>query len=267
MINSNIRIGFIGFGNMGQAICDGLLRKEAVDRSKIHVCGGNWDKLLMNADSRGLNPCRTSYEVIDNSDLIVVAVKPGIVREVLAPSLNILADKAIISIAAGLDFDYYETFLGEGIHHLSTIPNIPVSVCEGVFVCENRHSLTDDQLLAFKRIFSSIARLEFVDTDLLSIGGTISGCGPAFAAVFMEAMGDAGVKYGLSRETAYALAAQMMVGTGKLYTETEIHPALIKDGVSSPGGTTIAGLSKLEECGLRSALINAVDVIMEKEEK
>ncbi len=261
MINSNIRLGFIGFGNMGRAICDGLIKAEAVDPKKIYACAKDWEKLLDNTEERGINACEAAEETIDNSDMIIIAVKPYMVRTVLEPVKHLLLGKAVVSIAAGCDFNTYEDFLIEGTNHISTIPNTPVSVGRGIFVCEKKHSLTDEQLQAFKNIFSSIAQLEFVESKLLSVAGTLSGCGPAFAAMFIEALGDAGVKYGLTRDTAYRLAAQMISGTGAMQIETGQHPGAMKDAVCSPGGTTIRGVSALEEEGFRTAIIKAIDAI------
>ena len=261
MVNRNMRIGFIGFGNMGKAICDGLLKAEAVIPENIYACAHNWEKLLDNTEARDINACMTIEETIDNADMVIVAVKPYMVRTLLEPVKNRLMGKAVISIAAGCDYASYEDFLFEGTNHISTIPNTPVSVGKGVFVCEEKHSLTEEQLNAFKNLFSSIAVLEFIDTEHLSVAGTLSGCGPAFAAMFIEALGDAGVKYGLKRDAAYRLASQMLSGAGTLQMETGQHPGAMKDAVCSPGGTTIKGVSALEEEGFRNAIIKAIDAI------
>lgn len=256
----DLSIGFIGFGNMASAIADGLL-KSGFPAHHMYACAKNWDKLKENTDSRCMNGCRTADEVAEKSDIIVIAVKPYMVKEVVEPIIHLLFNKIVVSVAAGCDFNFYEDFLPEGISHISTVPNIPVSVCEGVFICEDTHSLSRDQQLAFEEVFSRIALIEYIDTAHLSIGGTISGCGPAFIAMFIEALGDAGVKYGLTREAAYRLASNTVMGTGKYQLETGIHPGAFKDSVCSPGGTTIRGVSKLEEKGFRSAVISAVDEI------
>ncbi|MBQ1396795.1 MAG: pyrroline-5-carboxylate reductase [Eubacterium sp.] len=261
MINSNIRIGLIGFGNMGSAICDGLIRADAVDPRKMCACAKDFTKLKANAEKRNILAFETPAEVVDHSDLLIIAVKPYLVKEVLMPVREQLAGKAVVSIAAGCDFAFYEDFLVPGTNHISTIPNTPVSICEGILVCEETHSLTEEQLSAFKRIFSSIGVLEFIDSKHLSVGGTVAGCGPAFAAMFIEALGDAGVKYGLRRETAYRLAAQVLAGTGALQQVSGAHPGAMKDAVCSPGGTTIRGVGALEEAGFRNALIKAIDAI------
>ena len=120
---------------------------------------------------------------------------------------------------------------------------------------------TDEELEAFENLFGRIALIEWVDGKLLSTASSIAGCGPAFAAMFLESLGDAGVKHGLPRATAYRLAAQMMMGTAKLHLETGTHPGAMKDAVCSPGGTTIKGVAALEKDGFRGCVIDAIDAI------
>ena len=128
-------------------------------------------------------------------------------------------------------------------------------------VCENTNSLDEKDLLKFNNLFMHIALLEFDETSKLGIASTISGCGPAFAAMFVEALGDAGCKYGLTREEGYTLASKMLVGLGTSYLESKKHPVELKDEVCSPNGSTIRGVTKLEECGFRNAIIKAIDEI------
>ena len=139
--------------------------------------------------------------------------------------------------------------------------NTPIAVGAGVIACEQRHSLADEELEAFENLFGRIALIEWVDGKLLSTASSIAGCGPAFAAMFLESLGDAGVKHGLPRATAYRLAAQMMMGTAKLHLETGTHPGAMKDAVCSPGGTTIKGVAALEKDGFRGCVIDAIDAI------
>ena len=160
-----------------------------------------------------------------------------------------------------MTFDRYEAILEPGTHHISTIPNTPVSVCEGVWTCEETHSLTDDELALVRELLGATGLVAMVDSKHLGIAGTVTGCGPAFVAMFMEALGDAAVKYGVPRALAYQLAGQMIAGTGKMAVETGQHPAALKDAVCSPGGTTIKGVAALERWGLRNSVIQAIDAI------
>lgn len=255
------KIGFIGFGNMAQAIADGLLCRNVTAPSQIYACAANWEKLCRNAEKRGVVPCRTARETVEHSDIVVLAVKPHMIPEVAGSVKEILKGKIVLSVAAGYPFEKYEEILLPGTHHLSTIPNTPVAIGEGIFICEKRHSLTVYELDLVQELFSRIALMQFVETSQLSIAGTVSGCGPAFASMFMEALADAAVMHGLARADAYSLAAQMIAGTGKLQLETGEHPGAMKDAVCSPGGTTIRGVAALERSGLRAAVIDAIDAI------
>lgn len=254
-------IGFIGFGNMAQAIAEGLILKGAVKAEKIWACAKNWDKLCKNAEKYGINGVKTPLETAQQSDVIVVAVKPYLVEEVLVPIKEVLKDKIIVSVAVNFPFEKYEEFLLPGTHHLSTLPNTPVAVGEGIILCEEKHSLTEEEFGGIRELFSAISLVEVVDTNQLGIGGTLSGCGPAFAAMFIEALSDGAVLHGLPRDLSYKLASQMIVGTGKLQLATGRHPGAMKDGVCSPGGTTIKGVAALERKGFRSAVIDAIDAI------
>lgn len=257
------RIGFIGFGNMAQAMARGLVNHAGVDGSRITACAAHFDKLKASCAEIGATPAATATEVAQASDLVMVAVKPYMVAEALSGAREALGGKAVVSVAAGLLFDFYEDLLGEGSHHLSTIPNTPIAVGAGVIATETHHSLTDDEWETFAQLFSPIALIEPVAGNLLSTASAVAGCGPAFAAMFLESLADGGVKNGLPRATAYRLAAQMMAGTAQLHLATGTHPGAMKDAVCSPGGTTIKGVAALEAAGMRSAVISAVDATLQ----
>lgn len=260
----DIKIGFIGFGNMGKAIAEGLINAKTVAPEQIFACAKHWEKLCANTKPQGMTPCKTPKEVVDNVDMVILAVKPYMIEDVISPIKAELQQKIVISIAANFPFSKYEQILLPNTHHLSTIPNTPVAIGEGIFICENTHSLSDGEVKLFTDLFSTIAVVQFVETNQLSVGGIVAGCGPAFAAMFIEALGDAGVMHGLPRPVAYRLASQMLAGTAKLQLATGAHPGAMKDAVCSPGGTTIVGVGTLERKGFRSAIIDAVDAIENK---
>lgn len=256
-----MKIGFIGYGNMAQAIAKGLITSGKMQADQIYACAAHYDKLCDNAKKAGIHPMETALEVVQQSDIVVLAVKPYLIETVVEPIKAYLAGKMVVSIAAGFNFEKYEAIFEAGTHHISTIPNTPVAVQEGIFVCEDNNSLTEEELAVFKDIFGAIALIEMVDSKHLSIAGTLSGCTPAFTAMYMEALADAGVKHGLTRPCAYRLAAQMITGTGKLYLENKEHPGQMKDAVCSPGGTTIKGVASLEKNAFRGSVIEAIDAI------
>lgn len=264
MLNINtIKIGFIGYGNMASAIAKGLIRSGAVQPDQLFATARDYDKLCRNAVDLGIQPCKDTSALADSCDILFLAVKPYQIEGALIPLAGRLENKIIISVAAGIYHEDLEHIL-PGSHHLATVPNTPVSVCEGVFVCEAEHSLTADETILIQELLEAISVVRFVDRDHMNIASTISGCGPAFASMFIEALGDAGCKHGLTRDTAYALAAQMLAGTGKMALESAKHPGQLKDAVCSPGGTTIIGVSALEQHRFRYALIDAIDQIQKK---
>lgn len=264
MNHTSLTVGFLGFGNMAQAMADGLLLKNALRPEQIFVCAKNWDKLLAAANARGIMPCRDTAETVEKSDLLILAVKPHLIESVLAPLMDKLTGKILLSVAAGWLFDRFEAVLPAGIHHISTMPNTPVSVGEGVILLEEEHSLTEEEYQAVTALFSTLGVVQAIPAAQMGIAGTISGCGPAFASLFIEALGDAGVLHGLPRALSYRLASQMLAGTGKLQLATGIHPGAMKDAVCSPGGTTIVGVSALERTGMRAAVIGAIDDIQNR---
>jgi pyrroline-5-carboxylate reductase len=259
-----MKLGFIGFGNMAQALANGLIYKNAIKAEQIYACAKNWDKICSNTNPKGFIPCRDSNELVENVDMVVIAVKPYLIEEVITPIKEKLVGKIVISVVVNYTFDQYEKILSPNTHHLSTLPNTPVSVGEGIIVCENKSSLTLEEYESFVNLFSQIALVENVETKNLGIAGTVSGCGPAFTSMFIEALSDAAVMHGLPRDMSYKLASQMVVGTGKLQLITNTHPGIMKDAVCSPGGTTIVGVTTLERKGLRSSVIDAIDAIQKK---
>ena len=217
-----MKIGFIGYGNMAQAIAQGLVRKQAVAGTDIYACAAHFDKLSRNIEAIGGHAMRSPEEVINAADLVVIAIKPYQIEPVIGPLANFLADenKIVVSIAAGWDLAKYRALFGEamdGVHVQCTIPNTPMEVAQGVLICENVNTLTDEQCRQFVELFSQISLIEEVDTEHMGIAMCIAGCAPAFTDMYLEALGDAGVKHGLQRATAYRLAAKMIEGVGALY--------------------------------------------------
>ena len=253
-----MKVGFIGFGNMAQALAAGLAASGALQPGQIGACARDRAKLHRNTEPHGFLAFDDAAGVAGFADVVVVAVKPYQVEAVLAPVKGMLAGKVVVSVAAGMTFDRYEEILAPGTHHLSTIPNTPVAVCEGIVVCERRHSLSEAEWQSVQALLSHVGLVVTVDTAQLGIAGTVCGCGPAFVAMFIEALADGGVACGLPRAKAQEYAAQMVLGSAKLVLESGKHPGALKDAVCSPGGSTIQGVRVLEEHGLRGAVMDAV---------
>lgn len=256
-----MNIGFIGFGNMAQAIVNGMVNKANIDPSLIHVCSAHFDSCQKNAEKYGVCAHASSLEVVENAELIVLAVKPYQIKEVVEPIRKMLASKIVVSIAAGCFYDFYEEILEPQTQHISSIPNTPIAIGKGILVTEQKHSLQPKSLESFVQLFSTIAQIEWVEAKQLSIATTIAGCAPAYTAMYLEALADAGVKHGLKRQQAYDLAALMMAGTSLLYLEKKEHPGIMKDAVCSPSGTTIKGVASLEKNAFRGIIIEAIDEV------
>lgn len=255
------RIAFLGFGNMAGAMADGFIRSGAIAPERMGAASRRQDVLAERTSARGMKAFATSEEAARWADVVIVAVKPHLVAEVAAPLADILKDKLVLSVAVGKLCADYEAILAPGTRHLSTLPNTPVSVNEGIVICEGCHTLTPEDLAFVQSLFGLLGLCEFADERTMSAAGTLAGCGPAFAAMFIEALADGAVKHGVPRAMALSLASQMLAGTAKLQLATGTHPGAMKDAVCSPGGTTIIGVAALERKGFRSAVIDAIDAI------
>lgn len=258
---NNIRIGVIGLGSMSTAIVKGLIRHGGVLPENIYASGRNLEKLESNCSALGIHPS-TNKEVAKQSDIIIIGVHPRQVEDVLNEISDLLADSIIASIAYGVRRADYMKQLPEGSSVICTVPNTPVEVGKGVLVCAENHSLSPDQFALFEDIFGRIALIELLPENLLDLGGIIAGSTPAFMDMVMEALADAAVLHGMPRATSYSLVEKMMEGTAAYALESGVHPGILKDGVCSPGGATIKGVASLEQSGLRGALIQAIDEIM-----
>ena len=256
------KIAFLGFGNMAQAFADGLLKSGKIRGENLAASAKNFEKLEKNTSSRGMHAFKSNKDAATWADVVVLAVKPYIIPSVVEEVKDLLDGKVVISVAANILFDDYEKMLLPNTHHLTLMPNTPVAINEGVLLCEGKHSLAEDEKAVVDTILGLLGRVIYVDTSIMKAAGTISGCGPAFVAMAIEALADAAVKHGVPRAMAYPLVSQTLAGTAKLQLATDKHPAVMKDAVCSPAGTTIVGVASLERSGFRGALIEAVDAIL-----
>lgn len=260
-----VTVGFIGYGNMAQAIAQGMVGAGVLRGEDMVACAAHYDRLEANAAALGVKPMRTALEVVRAADVVVVAIKPYQIEAVLSPLAEELSQSGsfLVSLAAGWDLRRYRELWGDVVAVQCTIPNTPIAVGKGVLIAESEHSLDEAQTALFESLFSPIALVERVDGAHMGIAMCLAGCAPAFTDMYMEALGDAGVKHGLQRAVAYRLAASMVEGVGALYMKTGTHPGAMKDAVCSPGGTTIKGVAALERAAFRGAVIAAVDAIQD----
>lgn len=257
-------IGFIGMGNMARAIVRGVLAGGAARPGDLSAYAPHYDRLRAFADETGIFACRTLDELLARADAVVMAVKPYVVEGVLSEIREGLKGKALISVVAGYTLERYRPLVDPSVRVQYVMPNTPCRVGAGVLLFESANTLRADERAEAVRLFESLGEVVELDAHLMDAATAISGCGPAFVAMMIEALADAGVKYGLPRAAAYRLAAQTALGTGKLQLETGMIPAEIKDGVCSPRGTTIRGVEALEACGMRHAFMEAVRATIER---
>ena len=255
---TNKKIGFIGTGKMGEALVKGIIYSKLVPPSNI--CASDMDsaKLQVMAKEYGIIPCDGNCDAVENSDIIIIAVKPNIVPVVLEEIKDSVKSKLIISIAAGVSIDTYENALLSGTKVVRVMPNIAATVKEAISsICLGTAVSTEDADIATS-IFNAIGKSVILPEYLMDAVTGLSGSGPAYIFMIIEALADGGVHEGLDRQTSRLLAAQTVLGAAKMVLDEGTHTADLKDMVTSPGGTTIRGIRVLEECGVRVAMMNAV---------
>ncbi len=255
------KLGIIGAGKMAGALVRGILTSGTYGKNEIILSDLDNDRLRQLKDDHGVSTTRCNKELSERSETIIFAVKPADVQHMLREIKNQVSRKKLyISIAAGIKTSFIENNLKKDLKIARVMPNKAAIVQEGAYgIYFNKHIGNKDKRVV-ENIFSPIGEIITVDDENLIDAVTgLSGSGPAYVAVFAEALADAGVKMGLSREASSKLSFQTILGTAKLLLETGVHPAKLKDMVSSPGGTTIAGIHELEKLGIRNAVISAVE--------
>ena len=255
------KIGIIGTGNMGESLISGLLSAKSSVPENIICSDIRKDKLKSVRDTYGVVTTTSNTDVVKTSEIVIYAVKPQIMASILKETaVHLDMSKVIISIAAGVPLAAIESCLNKDLRLIRVMPNIAASVKEGAAaIAPGKHASKADLKLA-KAVFDSVGKSIIIEEEFMDAITGLSGNGPAYIFLIVDALADAGVKMGLSREDALLLAAQSVLGAAKLLLETNEHPGRLKDKVTSPGGTAIAALHTIEEGGLRTTLINAVEV-------
>lgn len=253
-------IAFLGAGNMAEALVKGMLRAGVAAPSEILLTDRRKDRLAELASRYGVRTLTDNRAASAEASILVLSVKPQVMNLLLgeiAPQLD--ASKLVISIAAGVPLAAIERKVGHGVRIVRTMPNTPALVGAGATAISAGEHATSEDLEQARALFDAVGKTVVVDEYLLDAVTGLSGSGPAYIFLVIEALADAGVKVGLDRRTAQDLAAQTVLGSAHLLIETGEHPGRLKDQVTSPGGTAIAGLHTLEAGGLRTTLMNAVE--------
>lgn len=256
------KLGFVGMGNMATALCSGFIKSGLISGEDVYGYAPHFDKLKKNAEKYGFVPKESLVDMVKECDTIILACKPYQIEEVLKELGDAIEHKAIISVALGWNYDKLDNLIDADVRLQFVMPNTPAMVGEGVLLFEDKNSLLPEEREEIMKLFGSVGLVEEMASELMGIGGAVTGCGPAFVDLMMEAYADVAVKYGVKRDVAYKLVGQLVLGSAKLMLETGEHPAVLKDNVCSPGGSTIKGVTALEKAGFRNACIESIDSIM-----
>ena len=254
------KVGFLGSGNMGEALIKGLTVANVVPGEMIWASDVRGDRLKELGRTYGIQLASDNLQLVREVDVVIMAVKPQIMAPVLREIASVFSRrKLMISLAAGVSTELLRGALGKDGRLIRVMPNTPALVLEGVTAIAKAEGLEPEDMDVAGEIFSAVGRVVILDESLMDAVTGLSGSGPAYVAVVIESLADGGVKMGLDRLTAMTLATQTVLGAAKLLLETRLHPGALKDMVSSPGGTSIAGVAALEEGGIRATFIKAVE--------
>jgi len=258
------QFGFIGMGNMGYAILTGLLKRY--EPEQITFSERNDERREDVSARTGVEAAADNAECAANARYVVLAVKPQQMDAVIADIRDrVTEDQIVISIAPGISVADLQEKLGGPCRIVRAMPNTPALVGEGMSgVCYDSTLFSREEQETIDNFFSSFGRMVRVEEKLINAVVCVSGSSPAYVYMFIEALADSAVKFGLPRAAAYEMAAQAVLGSAKMVLETGRHPGELKDQVCSPAGTTIAAVAALEEYGLRNAVIKAGDACYDK---
>lgn len=258
------KIGFIGAGNMGFAMLKGAL--QIFGKEELTYTDLNKERMEEVKRETGVEYSTDFHGMVRGIKYLVLAVKPQHLENVLESIRDdISSEHVIIAIAPGIAISYYQTYFGKDTKIVRAMPNTPALVNEGMSgICFSDTDFTIEEKNTIYQFFNSFGKFEEVGENLMDAVVCASGSSPAYVYMFIEALADSAVKYGIPRDKAYTFATQTVLGSAKMVLETGEHPGKLKDQVCSPGGTTIAAVSALEECGFRSAVIKAADACYEK---
>lgn len=263
------KIGFLGCGNMGGAMLKGILASKIASSHDIYIYDTNKAQMdSMSTTYPGICICEDPYILAENADLIVLAIKPNMYEDIVCDIRDSVKDDVVmLSIAAGIGISSIQKWFKRDVRVVRTMPNTPALVMKGMTAVSYSESVKASDMEFVKQILSSFSMVEEVPENLMDAVPAVSGSSPAYVFMMIEAMGDAAVCDGIPREQAYRMAAQAVLGAATMMLETGMHPGALKDMVTSPAGTTIEAVMKLEEKGFKHAINEAMRVCTEKSEE
>ena len=254
-----MKLGFIGTGNMASAIMGGIIKNQIIPANEIIGADVMEAGRKRVKEQLGIQVTADNHEVVRNSDVVILSVKPQFYAEVIAEIKDdVREDQIIITIAPGKTLAWLKEQFGKNVKIVRTMPNTPALVGEGMTAaCPNEY-MTKEEITYVLTLLESFGRVEIIPERLMDTVVSVSGSSPAYVFMFIEAMADAAVSGGMPRTQAYQFAAQAVLGSAKMVLETGKHPGELKDMVCSPAGTTIEAVRVLEEKGFRSSVIEAM---------
>ena len=262
------RIGFIGGGKMAEALAKGIINARLSSVDKIIASDVDNKRCQILEKDTGIKTTQENKKVTSESDIIILAVKPNIIGSILKELKNDITPKhLVVSIAAGIPLDFIESALNKGCRVVRVMPNTPCLVGETAAGYALGKAATRDDGKLVGEILNAVGKSYLLEEKHLDAVTGLSGSGPAFVYTVIEALSDGGVKMGLPRDISTKLAAQTVLGSAKMVLESGMHTGELRDFVTSPGGTTIAGLHALEKGSIRNALINAVETATKKSKR
>lgn len=257
-------IGFIGAGNMGYAMLKGAL--SSISPENVGVTDRSFDKAESIAQETGVRHFESNADCVKNCKYVVFSIKPQVYENVVDEIRKFVDDsKIIISLAPNVSIEMLNCMFGKNVRVVRLMPNTPALVGEGMTgYCYDDALFNEEEKTFLADLFNSFGKAVKVSEKIMSAVVCASGSSPAYVFMFIEALADSVVKYGMSRDDAYTFVAQTVLGSAKMVLESGEHPGVLKDRVCSPGGTTIRAVEKLEECGLRNALFKATEACYNK---
>lgn len=260
----NMKVGFIGVGNMAQAMIGGMLGNGLLEKEDIIASSATQKTADKVTEEFGIRTTLDNREVA-KADIVILAVKPIYCQQVIEEIREMVGERQlIVTIVAGKSLAWLGETFGRSVKLIRTMPNTPALVGEGVTAICPGEMVSEQELRQVCELFDSFGRTEVIKENLMDAVVAVSGSSPAYVFLFIEAMADAAVAEGMPRAQAYQFAAQSVLGSAKMVLETGKHPGELKDMVCSPAGTTIAGVCKLEEKGFRSSVMECMRVCAEK---
>ncbi|QGJ69117.1 Pyrroline-5-carboxylate reductase [Planctomycetales bacterium 10988] len=260
-----MRIGFIGAGKMATALASGILQKEYVEKEGMIASDPYLPSREKFQAATNIETVEDNQKVVNDSSIVILAVKPQMMREVLSPlKSSWKEEQLILSIAAGVPLNQLRELIGTERKIVRVMPNTPALVGEGAACFSVVKGVTSEEIKVIENLLNCVGKAWQVEEKQMDAVTGLSGSGPAYIYLLIEALSDGGVLQGLPRSLATELAAQTVLGAAQMVLTTQLHPGELKDQVTSPGGTTINGIAKLEEIGLRNAMIQAVRAATER---